>query len=255
MQKQIFPRSHEAWPLVVSFYGDGEQWLGHDLLDFFDCGALSGPRTELCQIMTEEGSDKGSTWQGVDWHNYTRLYHFLFSHVRYEITSVFELGVGTSFNDVPSSMGEGGVPGASLRGWRRYFPRATILGADIDNRILFSEDRISTYYVDQLCGSAIDNLWRKLPDERFDVIIDDGLHSFDANTTFFRHSIKKLKSLGYYIIEDIITDPHNLNKYHEFFSSGPESGVIIRIPHHINNCDNCLGIFTNNGSDEPRRDG
>jgi tetratricopeptide (TPR) repeat protein len=93
----------------------------------------------------------------------------------------------------------------------------------------------------------VDNLWRKLPNERFDIIIDDGLHSFDANTTFFRSSVQKLKSNGYYIIEDIIIDPDNLNKYHEFFSSRPESGVIIRIPNHLNNVDNCLGIFRNDG--------
>jgi hypothetical protein len=72
MAKQIFPRSHNAWPLV-SFYGDSEQWLGHALVDFFDTVPLTGPRTELCRIMTEEMSDKGSGW-----HNYTLLYHFLF---------------------------------------------------------------------------------------------------------------------------------------------------------------------------------
>ena len=75
MEQHIFPRSHNAWPLVVSFYGDGERWLGHALLDFFDSAALTGPMTELCQIMTKEGSDKGSGW-----HNYTLLYHFLFRH-------------------------------------------------------------------------------------------------------------------------------------------------------------------------------
>ena len=237
-QEHIFPRSHNAWPLVVSFYGDGEQWLGHALLDFFDSTALTGPMTELCEIMTKEGSDKGSGW-----HNYTLLYHFLFRHRRYEIRSVFELGLGTNFGDVPSNMGKGGVPGASLRGWRRYFPRARILGADIDARVLFTEDRISTYHVDQLCPKAIDNLWRKISDERFDIIIDDGLHTFDANSIFFEHSVGKLKSAGYYIIEDIQIRPDNLNKYHDFFLSRHESGAIIKIPNPHNNVDNCLGIF------------
>ena len=230
MQEHIFPRSHSAWPLV-SFYGDGEQWLGHALVDFFDSGALTGPRTELCRIMTEENSDKGGSFNYKDesWditfsHNYTLFYHFLFRDRRYEITSVFELGLGTNFTDVPSNMGFTATPGASLRGWRRYFPRAQIFGADIDMRILFSEERISTFYVDQLCENEINDLWRKLPDECFDIMIDDGLHSFDANISFFQASIQKIRTNGYYIIEDIWMDPGNLHKYHEYFSRRAESG-------------------------------
>jgi tetratricopeptide (TPR) repeat protein len=238
MQERISPHSHEPLPFVVSFYGDGEQWLGHALVDFFDSGTLTGPRTELCRIMTEEGSDKGSGW-----HNYTLLYDFLFRHRRYEITSLFEVGVGTNFSDTPSSMWQGYPPGASLRGWRKYFPRAQIFGGDVDARILFSEERISTFYVDQLSDDSVDNLWRSVPDERFDIIIDDGLHSLEANSGFFRNAVQKLKPNGYYIIEDIVMDPTNLSKYHEFFLTRTESGVIIRIPNDSNNYDNCLAIF------------
>jgi predicted methyltransferase len=39
--------------------------------------------------------------------------------------------------------------------------------------------------------------------ENFDIIIDDGLHTFDANVCFFENSIHKLSDNGYYIIEDI----------------------------------------------------
>jgi hypothetical protein len=240
MAEQIFPRSHNAWPLV-SFYGDGEQWLGQALVDFFDTVPLTGPRTELCRIMTEEMSDKGSGW-----HNYTLLYHFLFRHRRYEITKVFEVGLGTNFTDTPSNMGECASPGASLRGWRRYFPRAQILGADVDTRILFFEERIATFHVDQLRDDTIDVLWQQLSNDKFDIMIDDGLHTFEANTGFFRKSLYKLKSNGYYIIEDIDTYPDNLQRYHAFFSSVGASGVIVKIPNHLNNYDNCLGIFRDN---------
>jgi 23S rRNA U2552 (ribose-2'-O)-methylase RlmE/FtsJ len=97
------------------------------------------------------------------------------------------VGLGTNFTDTPSNMGERASPGASLRGWRRYFPKAQILGADIDSRILFSEDRISTFRVDQLSDHTIDILWQKLSNDEFDIIIDDGLHTFEANTRFFRN--------------------------------------------------------------------
>ena len=127
---------------------------------------------------------------------------------------------------------------------RRSFPRAQIFGADIDSRILFSEERISTFYVDQLCDNEINNLWRKLPDDCFDIMIDDGLHFFEAHISFFQSSIHKLKANGYYIIEDINMDPGNLHKYHEYFSRRAESGVIVRIPHAYDTYNNnCLGIF------------
>ena len=37
----------------------------------------------------------------------------------------------------------------------------------------------------------------------FDIIIEDGLHNFNANVCFFENSIHKLNKNGYYIIEDI----------------------------------------------------
>ena len=228
MQEHMFPRSHHSWPLIV-FYGEGEQWLGHALTDFFDRLTIIGLGTELCRIMREEGSDKGSDWHfGEPGHNYTLLYDFLFRHRRFEITSLFELGIGA---------------GGSLRGWKRYFARAQIYGADIDPRKLFSEERISTFYVDQLQEREVDRLWRSLSDEHFDIVIDDGLHSFEANAKFFKTAFKKLKTNGYYFIEDISVDLGNLNRYHEFFTNSMESGVMIKIPHAINKWNNCLAIF------------
>jgi len=40
--------------------------------------------------------------------------------------------------------------------------------------------------------------------EDFDIIVEDGLHTFKANVCFFENSIHKLKPNGYYIIEDIV---------------------------------------------------
>jgi hypothetical protein len=40
--------------------------------------------------------------------------------------------------------------------------------------------------------------------EGFDIIIEDGLHTFSANVCFFENSIHKLKPCGYYVIEDIL---------------------------------------------------
>lgn len=233
---------HRQWHLIAGFYGDGEKRLGPLMTDFFETVPFTGPKTELCEIMTACHSDKGSG------HNYTMLYHFLFHHRRSEIQNVFELGIGTNFMDVPSSMGSGGTPGASLRGWRDYFPFAQIIGADIDKRILFAEDKITTYYVDQTSKVDIIDLWESIGPTAFDIMIDDGLHTFEANTTFMQNSVHKLRENGFYIIEDIIMSPDNLNSFDAFFRRVGDnmSGVLVKLPAFGYNTDNCVAIFRPN---------
>jgi hypothetical protein len=104
-------------------------------------------------------------------------------------------------------MGEIGRPGASLRGWRDLFPQALIYGADIDRNILFESDRIHTFHCDQLDASSIRALWSR-PELQggVDIIIDDGLHTFDANVSFLEGSLGQLKPGGIYAVEDILED-------------------------------------------------
>lgn len=116
-------------------------------------------------------------------------------------------------------MGPNGTPGASLRGWKQYFSKSLIFGADIDTNILFTEDRIRTFYCDQTKPILIQNMWDNIYlQDNFDIIIDDGLHTYDANVTFFENSIHKLNKNGYYIIEDIIgeTIPQFESKINEW---------------------------------------
>lgn len=159
-------------------------------------------RTDLCNIMEKHGSDKS-----VRNHNYTLVYSKLFESIRHNILRIFELGLGTNNTDILSNMGRDGRPGASLYGWAEYFNNSKIFGADIDKRILFNTDRISTFYCDQTSAQIINELWSNINlNENFDIIIEDGLHKFDANVCFFENSIHKLKKGGYYIIEDIETN-------------------------------------------------
>ena len=165
--------------------------------------------TELCQIMEKVGSDKGSTKPSK--HNYTKLYYDLFSKIRYKKLRIFELGIGTNNVNIPSNMGLKGIPGASLRGWRDFFSKSQIFGADIDRDILFFENRIKTYYCDQTNPKSISELWNNNDlQQEFDIIIEDGLHTFDSNVCFFENSLHRLKDNGYFIIEDI--QGHHLDK-------------------------------------------
>ncbi len=193
--------------------------------------------------MQKFGSDKGG-WHDFDgkqgWHNYTETYEELFASRRMEPLRVFEVGLGTNNTDVPSSMGSGGKPGASLRGWAEYFPNAQIFGADVDTRILFEEPRIKTYFVDQTKPYTIKSLWNNPElEEGFDIIIDDGLHHHFANRTFFEHSIHKLKPGGYYIVEDLIDTRQ--------FENWGHGSRVVSLAHENNSYDNNLLIIGPHG--------
>ena len=157
--------------------------------------------TKFCRVMTKYGSDKGRL------NNYTSVYSALFKKRCDQPLRIFELGLGSNDPDVPSNMGVFGAPGASLRGWRQLFPHALVYGADIDRGILFQEDRIKTFYCDQLDRSSIRELWSHGDFQAgVDIIIEDGLHTFEANVSFLEESLDHLRPGGIYICEDIMWD-------------------------------------------------
>jgi hypothetical protein len=196
--------------------------------------------------MGEYGSDKGNANITTSWHNYTTVYYALFKGLQEKHLRVFELGLGTNNIKLPSNMGSGGKPGASLRGWAKFFPNAQVYGADIDRDILFTEDRIQTYYCNQLDPKSIAALWvnSELSDS-FDIIIEDGLHEYAANKCFFENSIHKLKQGGYYITEDISnsTAKQLIQDIERWKIQYPHlTFEVLTIPSNRNRLDNCLMI-------------
>jgi hypothetical protein len=170
----------------------------------------------LIDLYDKYGSDKGSV--GKNSHFYSSFYDEIFKKKKEEIKLILECGIGTADTNLHSNMGVNARPGASLKVYRDYFINAQIHGADIDKNILFSSDRISTHYVDQLNILSINEMWKNIGFDNFDLIIDDGMHSLDANYNFFINSFSKLKKNGIYIIEDVhtayMTDlVKKLNKY------------------------------------------
>jgi hypothetical protein len=136
-------------------------------------------------------------------HTYGDFYEKLFNNNKDSIKKIFEFGIGTNNSNIPSNMGKKFIPGASLRVWRDYFINAEIYGADIDKKILFSENRIKTFYVDQLKPETFDGMWEQVNENEFDIIIDDGLHTLEAGINTFEKSFKKINKDGIYIIEDV----------------------------------------------------
>jgi hypothetical protein len=179
------------------------------------------PTNYLAELCDKYGSDKGEIkttghpYSGPS-HTYADFMSTRFGHCRETIRRVFECGLGTNNPSLPSNMGPQGRPGASLRVWRDYFPNAMIFGADIDATILFEEDRIKTYYVDQTSKDAIEELWRQIGVSNFQLMIDDGLHKFEAGVCLFENSVSNLAANGYYIIEDV--NPYDMLRYKSYFS-------------------------------------
>jgi hypothetical protein len=199
--------------------------------------------TELCKTMKRLGSDKGD-----DWHNYTLIYNQLFSQKKNEITKLFELGIGSVNPTIESHMKKTYSPGGSLRGWREFFPNAEIYAADIDQDILQPEERITKFYVDQTAPAVIKKMWNSIDCDQFDIIIDDGLHTFEANKTFFENSYTNLRNNGIFIIEDIPTN--ELKLFHaDLVPSAKELGFstrVLQLKHLSNKTDNNMMIITAN---------
>jgi hypothetical protein len=175
--------------------------LGHkplqplDVLSFAVNDAARSSAARLKELFDAYGSDKASH------HNYHHLYGNIL-HNPAAVTAIFEIGLGTNNVDVVSNMGPGGRPGSSLRAFRDHLPNAQVYGADIDRRILFTEERITTFFVDQTDPNGIEELSARLPAE-FDLIIDDGLHAPNANLFTLIFSLKKLKLGGVLVVEDV----------------------------------------------------
>ena len=151
-------------------------------------------KEKLIENFNLRGSDKVS-------NNYHIIYSCLLKDLKQNYT-ILEIGLGTNNPTIVSSMGIGGSPGASVRAFRDTFLNSYIYGADVDSDILFSEERISTFCVDQNNLETFSNI-PKLVDSKFDLIIDDGLHYQLSNLNTLIFALSNLNIDGYFIIEDI----------------------------------------------------
>ena len=152
----------------------------------------------LGELFKKYGSDKSTT------HNYFIFYSYILNNLGIKNKlNILEIGLGTNNPNLVSTMGSSGMPGATLRAFKDYLSNSNLYGADIDKDILFSENRINTCYVDQLNYSSFDNIKNNFGNIKYDLIIDDGLHSIGANLNTLIFSLNNINNGGYIIIEDI----------------------------------------------------
>jgi hypothetical protein len=128
-------------------------------------------------------------------HGYARIYHQYLSKQRYKSVRLLEIGVGGY-----GSLYRGG---ASMRMWASYFPRGKIIGVDINPKKLDLPGNVIVVCADQSDRSAMNAIasaWGP-----FDVIIDDGAHTFEKTIVSFQVLFPALKDGGFYAIEDVQT--------------------------------------------------
>lgn len=166
---------------------------------------------KLHDIIEKWGSDKNLS-------SYTPIYELILAPYKEKATSVIEIGIGTLLPEIPSTfIGNPRLyphykPGGSLRAWRDYFTQAMIYGGDVADDCMFEEERIKTFKFDstdrEACDAALGGL-------EFDVIVDDGLHTLEAQLATLKNLYHRLKPGGLYVIEDVMYPDHMTEKHGE----------------------------------------
>lgn len=173
---------------------------------------------QLKELFNKFGSDKSNK------HNYHELYGEIIANRATKIRNVLEIGLGTNNPDVPSNMGIAGHPGASLRAWKEFDSECNVYGADIDARILFNENRIKTFQLDQLSDKSWNSFVTAVSQIKFDLIIDDGLHSPMANLNSVKFLMPLLAPGGILVVEDIAE--RSLPVWETFIDLAPQNWQI-----------------------------
>jgi hypothetical protein len=125
-----------------------------------------------------------------------------------------------SFRDIEFNILEIGVyDGASIRMWKEYFPKANIIAIDIDPRCKqFEEDRITIHIGDQTDIAFLQDIVSKY--KHFEVIIDDGGHSWKQQIVSFETLFPVLTPGGLYFLEDMHTSYRKGSTWDDYHITG-----------------------------------
>lgn len=153
-----------------------------------------GNITPLCEIAFKYRTDKCPQLR----HSYTPVYYELFKDRIESIKKVLEIGIGTiwSMKHVDNY-----TVGASHKMWRDFFPNAMVYGIDNDPKVIFQEDRITTFLMDSTRERNIKKLIKEIGSDQ-DIVIDDGPHGTRTQLNLAKALLPLLTGDFIYIIED-----------------------------------------------------
>lgn len=129
-------------------------------------------------------------WMFLQYHSYIEnFYEEAFKPYRDKENRILEIGIDT---------------GGSIFLWSKYFTQSTIIGVDIQ------KDRLKPEYDEDKMDNAIYMIVKDAYDpifidslNTFDIIVDDGPHTFETQIITVKSYIKKLNKGGLLVIEDI----------------------------------------------------
>ncbi len=141
----------------------------------------------LVELFDKYGCDKGNIK-----HRYDRVYESTLSQRSDNFFRMLEIGI---------------FKGNSTEAFLEYCPQVEIVGIDIFTRVdindipVFNHARVKPCKCDSLKGPTAE--FNLLAKDGFDIIIDDGLHTHEAQRKTFENFIPYLGNGGSYFIEDI----------------------------------------------------
>ena len=191
-EKTIKENINSVVPLLASL---SENLNKVNILDINDFDIDLKDANKLANLFNKYKSDKSTT------HNYHLIYSYVISQLNDRFV-LLEIGLGSNNTEIISKMGSKGNPGASTYAFKEMYPNIEIHGADIDDTIKIEESNIKTYYIDQTKSETFADLAEKIG-KKFDLIIDDGLHSQYTNLNTLIFSLDNLNINGYLVVEDI----------------------------------------------------
>ena len=132
-------------------------------------------------------------------HGYDKFYELHFNYFKNKEIKLLEIGTWK---------------GASVASFYHYFSKAIIFCLDRNYKFQFKSNRINFFY----CDTRNTNDLKKFEDllinkksETLDIIIDDASHIYSDMLNNFKNFFKKVKSGGFYVIEDF-----NHYKYYSY---------------------------------------
>jgi hypothetical protein len=143
----------------------------------------------LASLARHFGTDKWGT------HRYAPHYEHHFRKFKNRKFTLLEIGIGGYSREKQG--------GASLRMWKAFFPKAQIVGLDIEDKSFVNEPRIQAFRGSQ----TNEPLLRTIVDaaDNLQIVVDDGSHRSEHVRETFRILFPLLAEGALYAIEDTQT--------------------------------------------------
>ena len=187
---------------------------------------------KLEELLSDFDTDKGSG------HNYIEYYNSILTPFEFIESNIMEIGI---------------LRGESIRLWHKTLPKANIFALDnfshstLDpSSILHVKEKVTSLPrvtliepVDSRSPEEVNSNLKQLG-KKFDVIIDDGDHSVEAQLRTFTNFFPYLSKGGVYVIEDVIGMASANKLAVEIRRKYPESKICIHVFNFLDRHDDII---------------